>query len=122
MDTGDFIKTLAIKSVNIAQGGQISSALDCVGMQLVKIVLPTNFTAGNLRLYGADSDDPDNFTLIQDVDGTPLSIPGTPNTRQPFMPYLFIGSQFLKVNCSVAQASDVILKMILQPIFEGIHN
>lgn len=105
--------------VVIAAGQTLSTALSCGGTSPMGIFLPQNWTAGNVGFLV--SKDGVNFYTLTNIDGT-LYVAAS-NTTQflPLPPFLFSSVLFIKVSCSVAQATSATLDFALAPIYKGLN-
>ncbi len=104
-------------NIIIAAGQTTSAPIDFAGFGCLRILVPANFTAGNITFFVS----PDGIDWFQttNYDGTVLSIPVSPS-QDIFLGQFLIGvsgSLQLKIVGSNAQVNSVVIKAICSPIF-----
>lgn len=120
-----FQRTLVIEEVKILAGQTQSNILNCGGMQLRNILLPENWTTTDLKFFCSDNFSGTPSYVIKNFDGVSIAdfaFPGTTaSSAIPLIPYFFDSLSYVQLTSVTPQASDVIIKMVLQPIYQGIH-
>lgn len=116
--------TQVIKFINIASGQDNSGIQDFYGVQIRKLLFPSNWTSCNISFSTSSGQNVngsyDNF-LDTNFDGSPLLIATIPSQSLPIVPGYFDANKYFQLNCSVAQSQDVRIIALLQPIYQGIH-
>lgn len=105
--------------VTIVSGQTVSSTLSCGGTAPMGIFFPQNWTACNVGLIV--SKDGVNFYTAANFDGTVFSAASDTAQFLPLLPSIFNSVLYIKISCSVAQASNVEVDFALAPIYKGIN-
>lgn len=120
-----FQRTLVIAEVKILAGETEANILDCGGMQLRNILLPTNWTTTDLKFFCSETSGGSPSYVIKNFDGAVIedfALPGTTSLSAiPLIPYFFDSLAYIKLVSVTPQVSDVTIKMFLEPIYQGIH-
>lgn len=119
-------RTLVVSEIKILSGETESEILDCGGMQLRNILLPSNWTTTDLKFYCSENYTGSPSYVIKNFDGVVIAdfaLPGTESDSAiPLIPYFFDSLSYIKLVSLTPQDEDVTIKMLLEPIYQGIHN
>jgi hypothetical protein len=125
MDKLSFARTLSVIQATIASGFQLSQFIDVGGMQLRGILLPANWTSCNLSFNCSvvpSTNTPFAEFALTDTTGTLISIPAASSTWIALLPYLTDAVPYVQLSCDATQTSSVIVNLVLEPIYQGIHG
>lgn len=126
MDKLKFARTLSAGQVIIGSGDSVTTEyFDCGGMQLRGVLLPENWNSCNISFNVSsvpESDTKFKSYKLTDATGTEVSIPSDAEQWIAILPYLTDAVPYLQIECDGAQADDVVIQLILEPIYQGIHN
>lgn len=117
-----YLKTFQTDTAGILSGDNSTGLIDCGGMQLRGIIFPANWTDCNVSFNPAPVPDINQLSNLTNVDGSPLSIPTTSGQWLPLIPYLFDALPYLQIAGDSNQDENVILQLIYEPIYQGIHG
>lgn len=119
-------RTFIPEQVVIEASGTSSTQLDCGGVQVMGLIIPSAWTTGDISFTIQDAKGSSTNYTLSPFDGTELNnlvIPAVTSGKWiPLVPYWFAAVPFLKINCSVAQAEQRTITVALQPLFQGIHG
>lgn len=114
-----FQNVFYVEYAKIASGTGNTSLISCGGMQLRALLLPSNFSTSSISFN--DSPDGVNLYSIKDFDGTPIVIPNVTSGKLPMVPGIFDSSPYIQIITNT-QPSDVLIGLVLMPLYQGIHN
>jgi hypothetical protein len=121
--------------ITIAATEQLSSAIYCYGNSILALQLDASFTPGDIVFFSSiaptqiGTNQYDGFYQVTDGDSDLIVIPlaniQTAITNKnayangiqiPLDPAIFSSVQWLQIGCSVAQASDQTIKLVMGPV------
>ncbi|HNC11746.1 MAG TPA: hypothetical protein PLF59_08235 [Cyclobacteriaceae bacterium] len=105
----------------ILAGQALSAVFNTGGAAIRGIITPSNWTPCNISFYTCKTPDFLVPKLKTNVDGSPFSVPTVADQDLPLLAYLFDYNGYIKVMCSINQASQAILDFCLAPIYKGIR-
>ena len=108
-------------TLTIAAGQTASSIFDCGGVQLRGLLFPSNWTSCNITLHPYAAPNESSY-LLSNVDGSSLTIATIAGQWLPFLLYITDAIPYLQIVCSAPQVSEVIVKPVLQPVYQGVHG
>lgn len=128
-----YSNTIVFQQVTIPATQSITPLIDCTQLingsgcgVLRSIDLPSNWTAGNLTFQKANLINgimtPFVNWYVDDGTGSEQLITiqgGTVNSGRTFPPFFFDAVAYLKIVCANPQATDAILTLGFQPIYQG---
>jgi len=100
------------QSVTIAIGQTLSSALNCFGMNVCNILIPSGFTGTTISFYG--SFDNTTYYPIYNTAGAALTATVVANSICALAPIDLAGFQFIKISSGSSQASSATLNISLR--------
>lgn len=109
--------------------GQTSTGyVDLGGMQLRGLLFPATWTDCDVTFE--TSLVPDTYPSFESfntknfdgVDSILLSIPTVASDDVPLYAHWFDQKKYIKITCSVAQAVDTKVILVLQPLYQGVHG
>lgn len=125
MDKNQFARTVSTIEVPINSGSQLSSFVDLGGMQLRGVLLPSVWTSCNLSFNVSPLPQVSPFFasyVLTDTTGVDIAIATDANEWLALLPYLFDAVPYVQLSCDVAQVSNVVVILVLEPIYQGIHG
>lgn len=120
MSNNRYATTVRTDSLTILSGQTESGLFTCNGMQLRAIAFPANWTSGSVS-FKVSLDGSSTEYNLKNVDGSSLSIASIASDYISMLPYVNDSVPYIKISCSVAQAQNVNLILVFQPLFQGIH-
>jgi hypothetical protein len=99
-----------------------SSIFDCRGTSPAGLILPSNFTAGNITFLVSRLPDPSTFVPLANFDGSVYTVAAAPTQWLPLHPALFNAIPYFMIQTSNVQATETVIEAVLIPVFQGIHN
>jgi len=108
----DFANKLDSATVTIANGAQLSGALDCGGMSLVGIITPAALTGTAMTLQG--SHDNSTFNDVNNSAGTQVSITVAASRFIALNPDDFVSFRYLKLKSGSAEGAERIIRCVLR--------
>ncbi len=99
----------------ILTGNTESSEIELGGRILVGISIPTDFVASDISFLNS-VDGTDSYQTVNDNFASEISFSAQEDNIYLFPVGSFVGLQFVKLKTSIAQTSDLTLKIITRPV------
>lgn len=110
----NFANKTEFVTVSIANGAQLSSALNCGGMSLVGIVMPAAFTGTAITFLG--SADNSTFVDVYNTAGTQISATVGTSQYVALSPSDLTSIQYLKLKSGSAEGAARTITCVLRAI------
>lgn len=110
----------ANNTVIIATDATESSVLNLGGASLLGLILPAAYTAGNITFKMSEDGIVGAFNNVKAIDGSgdAYTLAAVADDYLPVLPSVFAGCQWIQLVCSVAQAAQREIKLIMGPLWQ----